>query len=72
MDVSQLITSIDAAVASLAQGGMAADTERQQLLGAANRLRAAAESPLDSVISIVLGVSFPALVRALPSRRSHG
>ena len=59
MDVSQLINSIDAAIGSLTQGGVTADTDRQQLLAAANRLRAASESPLDSVISIVLGVRVP-------------
>jgi len=33
------------------------DADRQQLLAASKRLQAAAESPLDTVLSIVLGVN---------------
>lgn len=56
MDVSKLIDSIDTTIASLGQGG-ASDADRQQLLAASKRLQAASESPLDSVLSIILGVS---------------
>ena len=56
MDVSKLTNLIDTTIASLGQGG-ASDADRQQLLAASKRLQAASESPLDSVLSIILGVS---------------
>jgi hypothetical protein len=56
MDISQLVATIDATIAQLAQSPPS-DGDRQQLLAASKRLQAASESPLDSVISIVLGVS---------------
>jgi hypothetical protein len=57
MSVSELINSIDATIANLGPGGPASDADRQQLLAASKRLQAASESPLDTVLSIVLGVS---------------
>jgi hypothetical protein len=58
-DISKAIGDIDLTIASLAQGGPGAisDADRQQLLAATKRLQAAVESPLDTVISISLGVS---------------
>lgn len=55
MDISQLVKTIDAAIASLAQAPPS-DEDRQQLLAASKRLQEASESPLDILISIVLGV----------------
>jgi hypothetical protein len=56
MDISQLVTSIDAAIASLGQSPPS-DADRQQLLAASKRLQEASESPLDAIASIVLGVN---------------
>jgi hypothetical protein len=63
MDVSKSTGYIDATIASLAQGGPGAisEADRQQLLAASKRLQAAVESPLDTVISISLGVSYDGL-----------
>lgn len=70
MEVSQLVSSIDATIASLDQGVVTADADRQQLLAAAKRLQAASESPVDAVVSIVLGVSSP--IFCLIQLHSHG
>ena len=58
MSVSELIKSIDDTISNLGPGGPSSDADRQQLLAASKRLQAASESPLDTVLSIVLGVSF--------------
>jgi hypothetical protein len=57
MEVFQLVSSIDATIANLSQGGAASDAGPQKLLTASKRLQATSESPLDSVLSIVLDVS---------------
>lgn len=55
MDCTELIHSIDATIANLGQGELD-DVQRQGLLAASRRLQAATESPLDSLLIIVLGV----------------
>jgi len=56
MSVSELIKSIDDTISKLGSGDLSSDADRQQLLAASKRLQAASESPLDTVLSIVLGV----------------
>lgn len=62
MDISQLVTSIDAAIASLGQSPPS-DADRQQLLAASKRLQEASESALDAIASIVLGIHRQAAIR---------
>jgi len=59
MSVSELIKSIDDTISKLGSGDLSSDADRQQLLAASKRLQAASESPLDTVLSIVLGVGHP-------------
>ena len=59
MSVSELIKSIDDTVSKLGSSDLSSDADRQQLLAASKRLQAASESPLDTVLSIVLGVGDP-------------
>ena len=64
MSISKTIESMDACIQALESNpGAASDAERQQLLAAAKRLQAASESPIDTIISITLGVSISSTMR---------
>jgi hypothetical protein len=56
MDISQLVSSIDASIANLGQATHSG-ADHEKLLAASKRLQEAPESLLDAVSSIFLGVS---------------
>ena len=57
MTFSNTLESINEAIQTLSTSGNVKEEERQELLEASQKLQQAAESPLDGVLSIVLGVS---------------
>lgn len=58
MAFSNTLESINKAIQTLSTSGNVKEGERQELLEASQKLQQAAESPLDGVLSIVLGVSY--------------
>jgi hypothetical protein len=57
MAVSQTLASIQEAINNLGKPETVSEGERRELLAASKKLTAASQSPLDSALSIILGVS---------------